>query len=424
MLVLSGLLSLIVWCQASFHSQPVTAHCDLPNLEYAVESSTASGTPCITDCINGKCLSSWNTCEYCTPGTRTAPTYYTSQYKQELPRCISNCGLFGRNTTWCFVDNTLRWDYCNPETDPETMFVQKSIHDLPCLDLCQYVDGLQRCHTSSHTLEYCDEEEIAYVQQKTRYGKRCREECKIYGSTYYQCWDEDNVKEICAPSAEYQDTKQRVTRALADKPNKNVLEYAAIMKLKRSTMETTVNDRNNPIKKYYYTVSGNAKLPLIVEAEISRHHIRPAGTRTQGSISTAARTNCERMGMNKNLPNHNNDQVGHFVSWKNGGPPDWYNFAPQTQRINIGTTNATVTDVVSPSLWTRTEEEITAWAEAGKTVKFTVVAVYAKNVKRPLGFGTSETYLNRDKSVNRGMSVLSYWYSNDPYADPDEWNRN
>lgn len=125
------------------------------------------------------------------------------------------------------------------------------------------------------------------------------------------------------------------------------------------------------------------------------------------------------MGMNSGRTDRNNDVFGHLISYKNGGPPDFYNIVPQTNRINIGT--VTNTPIFAPSIWAASEREITSFVNSASSayVEIIVAVFYDGAETRPIAFGTSETYENSSGVVHQ---CRDYFYSNNPDEDPDSLN--
>lgn len=206
-------------------------------------------------------------------------------------------------------------------------------------------------------------------------------------------------------------------------PRRTVAEYNADIDadntLTTVTLSTVANpDANNPVLDYTYRSYNNIQLPVRIRAYIRQNHLRRGG---DTRVDREAEKNCRAMGMNSRLANGNNDHLGHMVPYILGGPPNWYNIVPQTQRINIGT--VTNTDVHSISLWRDTERVMQKWVtrDVNHRVRYEVLVAYNLPGTRPTGFGVIEEYYTN----STGPPVITcpgIWYSNDPNVDPDIWN--
>lgn len=211
---------------------------------------------------------------------------------------------------------------------------------------------------------------------------------------------------------------RRIKRELTEP----VTLYASRMESQHATYR--LNAAANPIYQYssksVNTPNGQVNLPLVIRAKIEARHIQLSNTRPNNAISNNAKDNCRRMGMNSGRSDNNNDVFGHLIAYKNGGPSDFYNIVPQTNRINIGT--ITNTPINAPSIWAASEREITNFitSSRGGWVEVTVVVFYNGAETRPGAFGISEVFKNSAGAVVQQCS--DYFYSNNPDVDPDSFN--
>ncbi|KAI5638806.1 DNA/RNA non-specific endonuclease domain-containing protein [Phthorimaea operculella] len=100
--------------------------------------------------------------------------------------------------------------------------------------------------------------------------------------------------------------------------------------LRREVPKIIIADPN-PIMSYtMYDKLGNVKLPLNIEALITTHTL----SKTYNAFDSDANNNYAQMDRNSNTPNQ--DERGHILASRLGGPGKEYNLFPQPWKANRG----------------------------------------------------------------------------------------
>ncbi|CCU55879.1 unknown similar to MacoNPV-B orf57 [Choristoneura biennis entomopoxvirus] len=337
------------------------------SIEYGYVAKTASGKPCLSTCKNGQCYIDYELySESCTiDHLAGVPTYYTSMYEGNIPTCLSNCDKFGYDYEWCFTTENYDWDYCSSKV---YSYNNRNGYDI--------------------------------------YGNKCMFKCTK--STYYSCLSSVGDTRYCAKPAIitpqtciYALCKNRYKRALDkifDLDNCNLENRRRVFEGRDGRVQELINNiyssgyaiqnETNIGDPFTFVASRQSQnnngdtvyLPLILQATLRQ--IPTPVPRSSSDITTEARINVRRMynGVLQNI------DVGHMISFQNGGTTQLFNYVGQTATLNRGT-------------WKTMENEINNWINFDNgIVQMTIVVTYQGTI--PTEFAVKLKYFNNDGTVH------------------------
>uniref|UniRef100_A0A2A4JHT9 Type VII secretion system protein EssD-like domain-containing protein n=1 Tax=Heliothis virescens TaxID=7102 RepID=A0A2A4JHT9_HELVI len=415
---------------------------------------------CLGNCIYSVCTYDWHAHETeCIKTSISTKKYRTLD--NEL--CTSNCGNFdGKSYQWCAI-GTNYWGYCSrliARTATESYRTHSEY--ISCSDECATRGyNYYWCHAVVGKWQHCyPEKKILVFNYRTKDYKECKTPCEIYkkkdlpycydsSGTWQQCFlnpayqntineIDENLRRFCKPGGFFEEgyrlchlkTKRTITEfdltctldvdAVASRHEDNNPTVSA---RPWSSLHPITNDAN-PI--YSYTVfpvtrafgENQLNLPLVVRAVITTNTLLPVGARRPGFTSEVTRYYRD---MDIITGTSNNDERGHIIASRLGGPMETYNIFPQSWRHNRG----------SGSKWFRMEANLDTFIRGhdDRHAEFTAVLSYSTDpnnniVTRPTAVGVRiRLYIGgvlSDFDGNRLSSTTENPYENMYFSnDPD-----
>lgn len=343
-------------------------------------SYVSNNIKCMTACVPNKnyeyCYTNWNSWDYCTVGSETAPQYFTALKNGKISECTSLCDTFGYDYTWCFtgVVGSSSWDYCSRDND-------NSIYLNKCTSDCHMIDGEFKCLIQRGELEACSTNAIdsaafcdiesSILASYGQYTNAGFQKCQTRGRrSFFECAVRSQGVEVLAQTYEQMFNARR---HVINTPSVSVTSYVAM--------------RVPPIEQ----------LPLVVRASIYPRHLNQGRENIPDFVSV-------RMDWMNSLPG---DERGHLVAASLGGPTHDFNFVPQTSNVNRR--------YLGESYWYTIEGDIRRFLRspnAGR-VDWTVVLGYAlTRSRRPTGFGLR--FYEYDNANNLVHDSGDCFFTNDP----------
>ncbi|CCU56323.1 unknown similar to MacoNPV-B orf57 [Mythimna separata entomopoxvirus 'L'] len=346
--------------------------CILPNIfasiEYKYVAKTTSGKPCLNTCKNESCYIDYELySESCTIDYLAGvPTYYTSMYEGNIPTCLSNCDKFGYDYEWCFTTENYDWDYCSSKVYSYNNMNGYDMNGYKCLFKCAK-NKYYSCVSSVGDTRYCAKP--ATISTKSCYNglfKKNRSKRAL-----------DRIFDLDTCSLECR-------RRVFDGRDGQVQELIDNIYSSNYVIQNETNIGYPFTFVAYRTAPNNngdiVYLPLIIQATLRQ--IPTPIPRSSSDITSEARTNVRRMynGILSRI------DVGHMISFQNGGTTQLFNYVGQTATLNRGT-------------WKTMENEINNWInyEDG-TVQMTIVVTYAGTI--PTEFAVKLKFINGDGTLH------------------------
>uniref|UniRef100_A0A2A4JJ81 Type VII secretion system protein EssD-like domain-containing protein n=1 Tax=Heliothis virescens TaxID=7102 RepID=A0A2A4JJ81_HELVI len=414
---------------------------------------------CLGNCIQDRCTYDWQAHETPCRGT-SIPTLKYRTIDNEL--CTSNCGNFNDESyQWCAI-STNDWGYCS-RLIAKTATESYRTHDdyVSCSDECATRGySYYWCHTIVDKWQRCyPEQKILVFNYRTKDNEECKTPCEIYkendlpycydsSGTWQQCFlnpayqstineIDENLRRYCKPGGFFEEgyrlchlkTKRTITEfdltctldvdAVASRHEDN---NPTVSVRPWSSLHPITNDAD-PI--YSYTVfpftrafgENQINLPLVVRAVITTNTLLPVGARRPGFTSEVTRYYRD---MDIITGTSNNDERGHIIASRLGGPMETYNIFPQSWRHNRG----------SGSKWFRMEANLDTFIRGhdDRHAEFTAVLSYSTDpnnniVTRPTAIGVRiRLYIGGVLSDFDGSRLSSttenpyenMYFSNDP----------
>lgn len=326
---------------------------------------------CVGDCLdhNGQmtCIYDWGGDEAkCKATKNDTKRYHTINNKI----CYSNCGNFDSNYSWCVIQTKsggVNWDYCTRHIARKAKWTYATNNKyVTCDNVCAKHDGTSYfwCKTITKW-EECDPDNVVLlIDYKTEDGTECATPCALYKGSPC-CYDHSKSWKKCYlnpdPSSEISKISHNLKNALQTGEYKQNGYKVCKLRYKRYLTFTSPVDVE-AVARYYednfptvpvrhlgpqiitndqnpvlsFTVlpvinsfgSNQINLPLSIRAVITNHTIRPPGTRERFTAE-----------INEHFQNMNpvaNDERGHIIASRLGGPTEAYNIFPQSSTHNHG----------------------------------------------------------------------------------------
>nr|XP_049707928.1 uncharacterized protein LOC126056969 isoform X2 [Helicoverpa armigera] len=419
---------------------------------------------CLGNCIQNKCTYDWHAHETECRGT-SIPTMKYRTLDKKL--CTSNCGNFdGESYQWCAI-GTNDWGFCSRLIARTATESYRTYNDyVSCSDACATRGySYYWCHAVVDKWQKCyPEKKILLINYRTKDYKECKTPCEIYKtSDLPYCYDSSGTWQQCFLNPAYQNTLDEIDQNLrrSCKPGGFFEEGYRLchLKTKRAITELDLtctldveavasrHEENNPTVSvrqwsslspitadadpiYSYTVfpvprpfgEDQLNLPLVVRAVITTNTLLPVGAGRQRFTSEVTRYYRD---MEIITGTSNNDERGHIVASRLGGPMETYNIFPQSWRHNRG----------SGSKWFRMEASLDTFIRGhdDRHAEFTAVLSYSTDlnnnpVRRPNAIAVRiRLYVSGVLSDSDGNPLASardnpyenMYFSNDPN---DPWD--
>ncbi|XP_063893098.1 uncharacterized protein LOC135117588 [Helicoverpa armigera] len=416
---------------------------------------------CLGNCIQGMCTYDWHAHETeCMMTSISTKKYRTLD--NEL--CTSNCGNFnGKSYQWCAI-GTNYWGYCSRLIARTATESYRTHNDyVSCSDACATRGySYYWCHAVVDKWQKCyPEKKILLINYRTKDYKECKTPCEIYKtSDLPYCYDSSGTWQQCFLNPAYQNTldeidqdftrlcrpggslcrtdticKRQIINALDPTCPIDVEAVASRHEDNNPTVLVRQWSSQNPITAdtdpiYSYTVfpvprpfgEDQLNLPLVVRAVITTNTLLPVGAGRQRFTSEVMRYYRD---MDIITGTSNNDERGHIVASRLGGPMETYNIFPQSWRHNRG----------GGSRWFRMEASLDTFirGHVNRHAVFTAVLSYSTDlnnnpVRRPNAIAVRiRLYVSGVLSDSDGNPLASardnpyenMYFSNDPN---DPWD--
>lgn len=251
---------------------PGTVTC-LLNWGYTEEAHTLDGAPCMTDCLQRKCVFNWNQHEAsCIPSGKPSPIYFTSQKRdRNNDRCVSNCGYFGYKYQWCVTTQLKHWDYCSSN-------VRGDIYTLRAYPKAKTIRGVP-CTTSWMWYGYClKNRDTAYYWCNTG-NKGHWDYCAPAGSTRIPTLSTDfrigsySARDKCAISVTSADLDSYISFV----PDDYLENTVKVLQEEYTSLVEVISDPNSIKTKYKLTTVDMPKrssVPVAIELKILKEKMR------------------------------------------------------------------------------------------------------------------------------------------------------
>jgi hypothetical protein len=344
--------------------------CVFANIEYGYIAKTTSGKPCLNTCKNGYCYTDYklNTESCIIDYLAGVPTYFTTMYEGNIPTCLSNCNKFGYDYEWCFTTKNYDWDYCSSKIYNENDKNEYDIYGYKCLLECEK-DKHYTCLSSLGDERYCAKSAIITPQSCSNAFKNGRHFVK-------RGLDKIFLPKYCSYACRLRitDARDGYVHDLIDGIYNSDHSIENVTNITPPfTFAATRNATNNRGETVY--------LPVIIQATM-RQISSPVPPRTSSDITQEARNNVRNM--------YNGDltgiDVGHMISFQNGGTSELFNFVGQTGTLNRGA-------------WKIMENYINNQINfENGTVEMTIVVVYSGTI--PAEFAVKMKFFNGDGSLH------------------------